>query len=74
MQEKLSGSMAAMKEMAFKQDSRINDLNKNIVVSVCGDGVLTGSMRVCVRVRAYLRLHLRVHTLLSKESFAPSGC
>jgi hypothetical protein len=37
MQEKLRGSMAAMKEMALKQDSRIDDLSKNIVVSVCGD-------------------------------------
>ena len=40
-QEKLSSSMAAMKEMALKQDSRIHDLNKNIVVSVCGDALTT---------------------------------
>jgi hypothetical protein len=73
MQEKLSSSMAAMKEIALIQDSRIDDLSKNILVSVCGDVVLTGSMRVCVRVRACMRLRLRVHTLLSKESFVPSA-
>ena len=52
--------MAAMKEMALKQDSRIDDLSKNIVVSVCGDdtpnirslSISRPSSQRCVRVCA----------------------
>ena len=54
--EKLSGSLAAMSEMALKQDYRIAQLSQNIAVRISVFVGYKSIATLCARAGAHVRL------------------